>query len=133
MDFLTKFQSCKSFLKKLLNTDAHKWKNIPSILLRPVGGLNIFLNNLQCSPKDFARDLSKFDHNMAKNCNSDPQRIDDICSLVIWNNHLILSDGRPIFNHNLSDKVSITVSELLSEYLQFPDCNQAIGILFPLR
>ena len=50
MDVLTKFQSLQIvWIIKVLDTDAHKWTNIPSILLRSVGGLNIFHSNLQFS------------------------------------------------------------------------------------
>ena len=117
----TKISALKvTWVKRLLDSNFHSWKIIPTILFSSIGGLKIVFNsNLKLSRKyklivntspKFYQDLVHLWSNVSE---KEPLTVSEIFREVLWNNRRIVSNEEGLENcHFISEEI-LTVRDLI--------------------
>ena len=101
-----------SWIKRLLDSNFHRWKILAAKLLEPVGGTKIFHSNLSVSKQchkvftslpTFYKQLIEFwELTSIGICDHDEPSL--ILNQSVWNNKHITKSGSPLYDTALSDK-----------------------------
>ena len=117
----TKISALKvTWIKRLLDSNFHSWKIIPTILFSIIGGLKIvFHSNLKLSrqcklivntfPK-FYQELVYLWSDVSEN---EPLTVSEIFREELWNNSRIMLNEQSLYNYHFISKGILTVRDLI--------------------
>ena len=121
VDIETKISALNvTWVERLLDSNFHSWKIIPTILFSSIGGLQIvFHSNLKLSRQckatvnTFPKFYQELVHLWSNVSEKEPLTASEIFEEVLWNNSRITSNEQSLYNYHFISIGILTVRDLI--------------------
>ena len=121
VDMETKIFALKiTWVKRLLDSNFHSWKIIPTILFSSIGGSKtVFYSNLKLSRQckvivnTFPKFHQELGHPWSNVSEKEPLTASEIFREVFWNSSRIMSNEQSLYNYHFISKGILTVTDLI--------------------